>query len=114
MLDRDKGGQGSQGNDQEHDGPAAAPPPTAGATTTPGAAPGPGQGQGATDLQRIAVEITTLQFVVSTTSDQDKVPSLLLIAGSNNGIYFIFAISPPVPTQSRTIRKVETFQTKEQ
>ncbi|KAG0063035.1 hypothetical protein BGZ89_010207 [Linnemannia elongata] len=114
MLDRDKGGQGSQGNDQEHDGPAAAPPPTAGATTTPGAAPGPGQGQGATDLQRIAVEITTLQFAVSTTSDQDKVPSLLLIAGSNNGIYFIFAISPPVPTQSRTIRKVETFQTKEQ
>ncbi|KAF9143368.1 hypothetical protein BGX30_000603 [Mortierella sp. GBA39] len=114
MLDRDKGVQGSQGNDQEHDGAAPAPAPTAGATTTPGAAPEPGPGQGATDLQRIAVEITTLQFVVSTTSDQDKVPSLLLIAGSNNGIYFIFAITPPVPFQPRTVRKVETFQTKEQ
>lgn len=114
ILDRDKGAQGSQGNDQEHDGPAAAPAPTAGTTTTPGVAPGQGPGQGATDLQRIAVEITTLQFVVSTTSDQDKVPSLLLVAGSNNGIYFIFAISPPVPFQPRTIRKVETFQTKEQ
>ncbi|KAF9144877.1 hypothetical protein BG015_012067 [Linnemannia schmuckeri] len=105
MLDRDKGTQVTPGNDQEHDAPAAA-------TTSPGTAPGPGPG--ATDLQKIAVEITTLQFVVSTTSDQDKVPSLLLIAGSNNGIYFIFAISPPVPLQLRTIRKVETFQTKEQ
>ncbi|KAF9124844.1 hypothetical protein BGW39_007856 [Mortierella sp. 14UC] len=110
MLDRDKGPQGSHGNDQEHDVPA----PTAAATTAPGPASGPSGAADAQALQRIAVEITTLQFVVSTTSDQDKVPSLILIAGSNNGIYFIFAISAPVPFQPRTIRKVETFQTKEQ
>jgi hypothetical protein len=110
MLDQ-KTAQGVQGNDQEHEAPAAVPTPTAAATGSPGAVPGPGA---TTDLQRIAVEITTLQFVVSTTSDQDKVPSLLLIAGSNNGIYFIFAISPPAPFQPRTVRKVETFQTKEQ
>ncbi|KAG0366230.1 hypothetical protein BGZ54_005628, partial [Gamsiella multidivaricata] len=70
-------------------------------------------------LQRVGVVITTLQFVVSTTSDQDKMPSLLLLAGSNNGIYMIFAISPPDynPSQLqqfRRVRKVETFQTKEQ
>ncbi|KAG0280152.1 hypothetical protein BGZ95_011149 [Linnemannia exigua] len=109
MLDRDKGPQGSHGNDQEQD--AAATPAVA---TAPGPTPGPPGTVDVQALQRIAVEITTLQFVVSTTSDQDKVPSLLLIAGSNNGIYFIFAISPPVPFQPRTIRKVETFQTKEQ
>ncbi|KAI1298024.1 hypothetical protein EDD11_006896 [Mortierella claussenii] len=79
-------------------------------------------------LQRVGVVITTLQFVVSTTSDQDKLPSLLLIAGSTTGIYLIFAVSPP-PEQDpshpslssqaphspvRHVRKVETFQTKEQ
>lgn len=110
MLDS-KAAQGAHGNDQELEAPAAAPAPTVAATTSPGVTPGSGA---TTDLQRIAVEITTLQFVVSTTSNQDKVPSLLLIAGSNNGIYFIFAISPLVPFQPRTIRKVETFQTKEQ
>ncbi|KAF9955977.1 hypothetical protein BGZ65_003053 [Modicella reniformis] len=66
-------------------------------------------------LQRVGVVITTLQFVVSTTSDQDKTPSLLLIAGSTNGIYLIFAISPsPIDESVRQVRKVETFQTKEQ
>lgn len=59
--------------------------------------------------------LTSLQFVVSTTSDQDKVPSLLLVAGSDKGIYLIFAISPlGPPNQPRVVRKVETFQTKEQ
>ncbi|KAF9934890.1 hypothetical protein FBU30_010157 [Linnemannia zychae] len=104
MLDRDNGS--SYINDKEQD-------VTAASSTTSGST----VDSGVTDpqsLQRIAVEITTLQFVVSTTSDQDKVPSLILIAGSNNGIYIIFAISPPIPLQSRTIRKVETFQTKEQ
>ncbi|KAF9345696.1 hypothetical protein BGX34_004546, partial [Mortierella sp. NVP85] len=72
-------------------------------------------------LQRVGVVITTLQFVVSTTSDQDRTLSLLLIAGSTNGIYLIFAITPPFNEDpqhpwaySRKVRKVETFQTKEQ
>ncbi|KAG0240475.1 hypothetical protein BGX31_001936 [Mortierella sp. GBA43] len=73
-------------------------------------------------LQRSGVVISTLQFVVSTTSDQDKTPSLLLVAGSNNGIYLIFAISPlfaesslhPPPPSPRQVRRVEFFQTKEQ
>ncbi|KAG0057639.1 hypothetical protein BGZ83_007012 [Gryganskiella cystojenkinii] len=65
-------------------------------------------------LQRVGVVISTLQFVVSTTSEQDKVPSLLLIAGSTEGIYMIFTITPPEGMlQPRRIRKVETFQTKE-
>ncbi|KAG0337701.1 hypothetical protein BG000_005081 [Podila horticola] len=73
-----------------------------------------GQGQGQS-LQRVGVVLTSLQFVVSTTSDQDKVPSLLLVAGSDRGIYMIFAISPlGSPNQPRVVRKVETFQTKEQ
>ncbi|KAG0259993.1 hypothetical protein BG011_002213 [Mortierella polycephala] len=63
-------------------------------------------------LQRVGVVISTLQFVVSTTSEQDKVPSLLLIAGSTVGIYMIFAISPP-NGQPRMVKKVQTFQTKE-
>ncbi|KAF9190350.1 Lethal(2) giant larvae protein 1 [Haplosporangium sp. Z 767] len=63
-------------------------------------------------LQRVGVVISTLQFVVSTTSEQDKVPSLLLIAGSTVGIYMIFAISPP-DGQPRVVKKVQTFQTKE-
>ncbi|KAG0035167.1 hypothetical protein BGZ81_000088 [Podila clonocystis] len=66
-------------------------------------------------LKRVGVVLTSLQFVVSTTSDQDKVPSLLLVAGSDKGIYMIFAISPlGPPNQPRVVRKVETFQTKEQ
>lgn len=73
-------------------------------------------------LQRVGVVITTLQFVVSTTSDQDKTPSLLLIAGSTNGIYMIFGITSLFGEDSqhasrscsRLVRKVETFQTKEQ
>ncbi|KAF9096379.1 hypothetical protein BGX23_011453 [Mortierella sp. AD031] len=110
MLDRDKATQGSNGgNEQDNDVLAAG--ATATATTSLGSVSASADVQ---SLQRIAVEITTLQFVVSTTSDQDKVPSLILIAGSNNGIYFIFAISPSVPFQPRMIRKVETFQTKEQ
>ncbi|KAF9909924.1 hypothetical protein EC991_007727 [Linnemannia zychae] len=108
MLDRDRGSQGL--NDQELDVLA----PTATPSTAQVPTSGPSGVVDAQALQRIAVEINNLQFVVSTTSDQDKVPSLILIAGSTNGIYFIFAISPPVPFQPRTIRKVETFQTKEQ
>ncbi|KFH65569.1 hypothetical protein MVEG_09045 [Podila verticillata NRRL 6337] len=74
----------------------------------------PGQGQDQS-LQRVGVVLTSLQFVVSTTCDQDKVPSLLLVAGSDKGIYMIFAISPlGPPNQPRVVRKVETFQTKEQ
>ncbi|KAF9584423.1 hypothetical protein BGW38_006496, partial [Lunasporangiospora selenospora] len=84
-------------------------------------------------LQRVGVVISSLEFIVSTTSDQDKTPSLLLLAGSTEGVYIIFAIepiglaSPPMsPPQQhqqqqqhhevmaqRRIRKVETFQTKE-
>ncbi|KAF9290688.1 hypothetical protein BGZ74_000485 [Mortierella antarctica] len=82
--------------------------------STQGQPQSPGQGQGQS-LQRVGVVLTSLQFVVSTTSDQDKVPSLLLVAGSDKGIYMIFAISPPgPPNQPRAVRKVETFQTKEQ
>ncbi|KAG0313383.1 hypothetical protein BGZ99_008919 [Dissophora globulifera] len=76
-------------------------------------------------FQRVGVVISSLQFVVSTTSDQDKTPSLLLVAGSTNGIYMIFAISSAEDSESdaqphpgqrheRRARKVETFQTKEQ
>ncbi|GJJ77021.1 hypothetical protein EMPS_09380 [Entomortierella parvispora] len=65
-------------------------------------------------LQRVGVVISTLQFVFSTTSEQDKVQSLLLIAGSTEGIYMIFTITPPEGLlQPRRVRKVETFQTKE-
>ncbi|KAG0199181.1 hypothetical protein BGX28_007513 [Mortierella sp. GBA30] len=72
------------------------------------------------NLQRVGVVISSLQFVVSTTCDQEKIPSLLLIAGSTEGVYLIFAISPPLDLdgnatqQPRTVRKVESFQTKEQ
>ncbi|KAF9936575.1 hypothetical protein BGZ67_002206 [Mortierella alpina] len=69
-------------------------------------------------LQRVGVVISSLQFVVSTTCDQEKIPSLLLIAGSTQGIYLIYAISPldftTTPTQPRRVRRVECFQTKEQ
>ncbi|KAF9360779.1 hypothetical protein BGX26_007730 [Mortierella sp. AD094] len=68
-------------------------------------------------LQRVGVVITSLQFVVSTTSEQDKVPSLLLVAGSSDGIYMIFSISgddsQPMQPQMRQVKKVETFQTRE-
>ncbi|KAF9573702.1 hypothetical protein EC968_008218 [Mortierella alpina] len=69
-------------------------------------------------LQRVGVVISSLQFVISTTCDQEKIPSLLLIAGSTVGIYLIYAISPPdfntLPVQPRRVRRVECFQTKEQ
>ncbi|KAG0099138.1 hypothetical protein BGZ93_009022 [Podila epicladia] len=82
--------------------------------STQGQPQSPGQSQDQ-PLQRVGVVLTSLQFVVSTTSDQDKVPSLLLVAGSDKGIYMIFAISPlGAPNQPRAVRKVETFQTKEQ
>ncbi|KAF9952769.1 hypothetical protein BGZ70_000486 [Mortierella alpina] len=69
-------------------------------------------------LQRVGVVISSLQFVVSTTCDQEKVPSLLLIAGSTQGIHLIYAISSPdfsaTHAQPRRVRRVECFQTKEQ
>ncbi|KAG0040119.1 hypothetical protein BGZ82_004982 [Podila clonocystis] len=81
---------------------------------TQGQPQSPGQVQDQS-LKRVGVVLTSLQFVVSTTTDQDKVPSLLLVAGSDKGIYMIFAISPlGPPNQPRVVRKVETFQTKEQ
>ncbi|KAF9175774.1 hypothetical protein BGX20_000037 [Mortierella sp. AD010] len=69
------------------------------------------------EFQSVGVIITSLEFVVSTTSEQDKVPSLLLVAGSSDGIYMIFSISgddsQPMQPQMRQVKKVETFQTKE-
>ncbi|KAF9116327.1 hypothetical protein BGX27_003320 [Mortierella sp. AM989] len=68
-------------------------------------------------LQRVGVVITSLEFVVSTTSEQEKVPLLLLVAGSSDGIFMIFSISSadsqPTQLQARQVRKVETYQTKE-
>ncbi|KAF9950189.1 hypothetical protein BGZ72_008120 [Mortierella alpina] len=103
MLDRDKPTQTSDGGDQG----AHAPNPQADMAPVDPAA-----------LQRVGVVISSLQFVVSTTCDQEKIPSLLLIAGSTQGIYLIYAISPPefntTPAQPRRVRRVECFQTKEQ
>ncbi|KAF9439179.1 hypothetical protein BGZ76_009351 [Entomortierella beljakovae] len=68
-------------------------------------------------LQRVGVVITSLEFVSATTNEQDKIPSLLLIAGSSDGIYMIFSITEADDQSSystpRQVRKVETFQTRE-
>ncbi|KAG0257185.1 hypothetical protein DFQ27_005264 [Actinomortierella ambigua] len=79
----------------------------------------------------VGVQITSLRFVISTTSDQDKSPGLQLVAGSNEGVYLIFSISSwtqPVPSDQspplaydhdhpsvvqRGVRKVDKFQIKE-
>ncbi|KAF9900249.1 hypothetical protein BX616_002650, partial [Lobosporangium transversale] len=138
-LDRDKSMQTSgshENNTQQSQSQPQAPRPS---ETTQNI----NHDQGSVDpqsLQRVGVVISTLEFVVSTTSDQDKLPSLLLIAGSTNGIYLVFAISPPSsycqpisspqsqqlqyqyqPQQQqpsvsnqRHVRRVEFFQTKEQ
>ncbi|KAG0227796.1 hypothetical protein BGW42_002715 [Actinomortierella wolfii] len=82
------------------------------------------------EQQLVGVQITSLRFVFSTTSEQDKTPGLLLVAGSKEGLFIIFSISSPsvhavgdhhplpMGAQSpsstiRTVRKVESFQIKE-
>src|SRR5690606_9762075 len=44
-------------------------------------------------LKKVGVVVTSLQFVISMTNEEEKIPQLLLVAGSANGIYLIFSIS---------------------
>ncbi|KAF9970956.1 hypothetical protein BGZ73_006182, partial [Actinomortierella ambigua] len=86
----------------------------------------PPQEPSVVEQRLVGVQITSLRFVVSTTSDQDKSPGLQLVAGSNEGVYLIFSISSWTeqypqdqaynhghPSTVRSVRKVDKFQIKE-